>query len=318
MHTGEGEGQFMGRGLDFIGDVHGHATALVLLLERLGYRIVDKAWRHPSRIAIFVGDLIDRGPEQLRTVDIVRRMVESGAARCLMGNHEYNAIAWMTPHPHHPDEFLRAHNHRHHHQHKAFLAEVEGDASLHRDLIEWFARLPIWLELDGCRVVHACWDERQMELLRPHVDADGRLERSMLEHSMLKGSHEHQAIEVLLKGPEATLPPGVHFHDKYGHMRREVRLAWWNTAARSFRQAALLMKGLALEAIPDEPLPEKAMPKISSGGPVFFGHYWRTGQPQVLAPGFACVDYSAGRGDPLVAYRWDGEIELRSEKFVSS
>jgi hypothetical protein len=199
--TGESEGAIVERGLDLIGDVHGHATALVSLLERLGYRIDDDAWRHTSRTAIFVGDLIDRGPEQLRTVKTVRRMVETGAARCLMGNHEYNAIAWMTPHPHHPNDFLRAHNHRHHSQHKAFLAEAEGDVSQHRELIEWFAQLPIWLELDGCRVVHACWDERQMERRRPHVDADGRLKRSTLEHSMLKGSHEHLAIEVLLKGP---------------------------------------------------------------------------------------------------------------------
>lgn len=47
---------------DIIGDVHGHASALAALLTRLGYRETRGAWRHPDRQAIFVGDLIDRGP----------------------------------------------------------------------------------------------------------------------------------------------------------------------------------------------------------------------------------------------------------------
>lgn len=306
------------RGVDVVGDVHGHAAALDSLLARLGYQQCDGVWGHPTRLAVFVGDLIDRGPEQLRTVSIVRRMVEAGTARCLMGNHEYNAVAWLTPHPHHSDQFLRAHNSRHHHQHKAFLEEIEGTPEVHRELVEWFAQLPLWLDLNGCRVVHACWDERHMDMLAPHIDSEGRLARSVLEHSMLKGSHEHRAIEVLLKGPEATLPPGVHFHDKDGHLRREVRLAWWDIEATTFRDAALPMKGLDLAAIPNEPLPASALPVISRGGPVFFGHYWRTGIPHPQTLNIACVDYSAGRGEPLVAYRWDGEAELLPEKFVSS
>ena len=49
-------------------------------------------WSHPKRVAIFVGDLIDRGPEQLGTLKLVRDMVEMGNARVVMGNHEFNAI----------------------------------------------------------------------------------------------------------------------------------------------------------------------------------------------------------------------------------
>lgn len=305
-------------GIDIVGDVHGYAAALDSLLAKLDYQLHDGTWRHPTRLAVFVGDLIDRGPEQLRTVSIVRRMVEAGTARCLMGNHEYNAVAWLTPHPHHPDEFLRAHNSKHHQQHKAFLREVESTPEVHRELVEWFARLPLWMDLHGCRVVHACWDERHMDRLAPHVDSEGRLGRSVLEHSMRKGSLEYQAIEVLLKGPEATLPPGVHFHDKDGNIRREVRLAWWDTTAKTFRDAALSMKGLDLATIPNETLPASALPVISRGGPVFFGHYWLTGTPHPQTPNIACVDYSAGRGEPLVAYRWDGETELLPEKFFSS
>jgi uncharacterized protein YecE (DUF72 family) len=52
---------------DIIGDVHGHATELVALLRRLGYAERQGAWRHPDRTAVFVGDLIDYGDEQLST-----------------------------------------------------------------------------------------------------------------------------------------------------------------------------------------------------------------------------------------------------------
>jgi hypothetical protein len=45
---------------------------------------------------------------------------------------------------------------------------------------------------------------------------------------------------------------------------------------------------------------------------VIFGHYWFTGTPAVISPRVACVDYSAAKDGPLVAYRWDGESELSS------
>ena len=80
-----------------IGDVHGEFEKLVALLNHLGYREQAGTFRHPGRTAIFVGDLVDRGPKQLATVDLVRRMVEAGSALCIMGNHEFNAIAWVTP-----------------------------------------------------------------------------------------------------------------------------------------------------------------------------------------------------------------------------
>ena len=52
--------------------------------------------------------------------------------------------------------------------------------------------------------------------------------------------------------------------------------------------------------------------------PVFLGHYWLTGEPTPLEQHVACLDYSvAMRGGKLVAYRWNGEQELREDAFVS-
>ncbi len=54
---------------DIIGDIHGHADALKALLSDLGYRERDGTWRRPDRQAIFLGDFIDRGPEQVESVE---------------------------------------------------------------------------------------------------------------------------------------------------------------------------------------------------------------------------------------------------------
>ena len=59
---------------DIIGDVHGHADALSALLDKMGYVHSRGAFRHPSRTAVFVGDLIDRGPANIEASLMVRRM----------------------------------------------------------------------------------------------------------------------------------------------------------------------------------------------------------------------------------------------------
>jgi protein phosphatase len=78
---------------DIIGDVHGCFDELQELLSRLDYEIANEAdsWRVTAptgRKAIFVGDLVDRGPRIPATLKLVMGMVESGAALCVPGNHD--------------------------------------------------------------------------------------------------------------------------------------------------------------------------------------------------------------------------------------
>jgi hypothetical protein len=94
-------------GYDIIGDVHGNLAKFEELLRQLGYVEGSGAFQHPERQAVFVGDLIDRGDENLRVVALVRAMVESGAARVIMGNHEFNAIAYATDDPADPGKGVR-------------------------------------------------------------------------------------------------------------------------------------------------------------------------------------------------------------------
>ncbi|MGK5729538.1 polynucleotide kinase-phosphatase [Streptomyces sp. URMC 124] len=77
---------------DIIGDIHGCSSELETLLSRLGY--ADGV--HPEgRTAVFVGDLVDRGPDSPGVLRRVMGMVASGNALCVPGNHENKLGRWL-------------------------------------------------------------------------------------------------------------------------------------------------------------------------------------------------------------------------------
>jgi hypothetical protein len=300
---------------DVIGDVHGQYDKLIALLRHMGYAESAGAWRHPDRTAIFVGDLIDRGPKQLATIQLVRAMVDAGSAQCVMGNHEFNAIAWVTPDPEHPGKYLRDHHKPgNREQHQAFLDVVEG-THWQKEITAWFGSLPLWLDYPGVRIVHACWHQPSIDLLRQAMGSSQRLTDEMILLGSRKGHPIYEAIEVVCKGLEVELPAGTSFTDKEGKVRREVRVRWWQEDLSTYRIAAIVPPG-DMAVIPDEPMPAEWQRYHYAGPPVLFGHYWFTGTPRVIAPRFACLDYSAARDGPLVAYRFDDENELASEKMA--
>src|SRR5215470_2427964 len=75
---------------DIIGDVHGCYDELLVLLTQLGYeRSTGGGFKHPQgRKAVFVGDLVDRGPKIPETVVLVKQMVNAGHALYVPGNHD--------------------------------------------------------------------------------------------------------------------------------------------------------------------------------------------------------------------------------------
>ncbi|MEB8343101.1 polynucleotide kinase-phosphatase [Streptomyces endophyticus] len=77
---------------DIVGDIHGCASELEALLGKLGY----VGGEHPEgRTAVFVGDLVDRGPDTPGVLRRVMGMVEAGTALCVPGNHENKLGRWM-------------------------------------------------------------------------------------------------------------------------------------------------------------------------------------------------------------------------------
>lgn len=304
---------------DIIGDIHGQADKLHALLAHMGYENRCGAYRHQNRTAIFVGDFIDRGPLQLSSVMTVRRMVDAGSAQAVMGNHEFNAIAWLTPDPADDGEYLRprdgARGQKNRRQHAAFLKEVEGNPALHQEIIDWFMTLPLWLDLTGVRVVHACWHAEYMNALRPFLTLQNQLTPELMVSASRPGSMEFLTVEGLTKGLDVRLPDGHSFDDNDGHTRRDVRIRWWESKATTYRDLALMPDDLRIR-LPALPLENDSRSQYDNAKPVFFGHYWMTGTPTLQTPTAACVDYSAAKDGPLVAYRWDGEPALNNHNFV--
>ena len=299
---------------DVIGDIHGQYEKLLALLKTLGYRKVGGAFRHPEgRQAVFVGDFIDRGPLQEEVLDAVRRMVEAGSGRAVMGNHEWNAIGYATL-ADDGSSHCRPRIDKNTRQHREFLEQVGLDSEAHRQWVRWFAQLPPFLDLGGIRVCHAWWNLSSIDCLSSNM-RDGRLSEAFLRDSFAKGTAANLAVEAVTKGLELKLPAGTSIVDHEGQQHHEIRLRWWDCTATTYARAALV-PAEQNDQLPLDRLPDEVELGLESEVPVFVGHYWLTGSPRVQDARMAVLDYSAAREGPLVAYRWEGEPELCDDSLV--
>ncbi len=126
---------------DIVGDVHGCCDELEQLLKELGYEPgAAGAYTHPAgRRAVFVGDLVDRGPRIVATVRLVQAMVDAGSALCVPGNHDMKLV-----------RKLRGRDVRVSHGLERTLAELDSLSEAERDRIRDF--------LDGL-VSHYVFDD---------------------------------------------------------------------------------------------------------------------------------------------------------------
>lgn len=306
-------------GYDLIGDIHGHADALEFLLKKLGYAQSSTGYFHPHRKVLFLGDYIDRGPKISRTIDLVRDMVDGGNANAIMGNHEFNAIAFHTLEPEDSDKSLRPRSIKNIRQHLETLNQL-NDSQL-RKAIEWFRSLPLWLEVTDvhgnvCRTVHACWDDQEMATIEKHQKMSDGFDRQFLINGCDPQNELCRAIENVLKGKEVCLPEGEFFLDKDGHKRTSFRSRWFAVPGATYSEYAL-QESLDCKMELTEELRNAARAYPKSSPPVFVGHYWLEPKtPKRLAENVACLDYSVAKGGFLCAYRWDGEQEIDDSKFI--
>jgi len=194
--------------VDIIGDVHGEIEVMESLLAHLGYD--QDGVSAEGRRLVFLGDLMDRGPDSPAVIDKVMRLVSEGNAHCLMGNHELNLLlgrplpgnGWfIQPNPvEKPGEFN----------------SKRVDPEKIEDYLQFFASLPIVLENDSLRLVHACWH-------RPSV---ARLRRDMALNKSVTDLYRQYEIDVRKKLNDAEL---AHMVDEE-NMFYSVKLAdpAWN------------------------------------------------------------------------------------------
>jgi len=283
---------------DVIPDLHADADRLENTLSNLD-----------GAPLAFLGDFIDAGPAVARpddraVLERVRGLVEQGA-QAVMGNHELNAILF-----HHPDQ-LRPDTPRNRAQHRSFIETFGIGTPESRQWTDWFLTLPLWLDLGGLRLVHACWSRPDIAIIAERRP-DGRLRPEDLAEIAAESTAFGRAVKVVTSGPEATLPLGVAFHDNGGHRRTQMRVAWWRSDADTWREAALSVPDP--DNLPDTLLPAGVLAEIypDDAPPVLVGHYKMTGTPHASGTA-ACLDYPA----IPCAYRWRGEAVLEAGNIIT-
>ena len=306
------------RSYDLIGDVHGCARALERLLSGLGYRRLGGVWRHPERMALFLGDILDRGPHIREALHLVHDMVEAGEALCLMGNHEWYALGWTTPAlPGSGQAFAREHNPRHERLIRETLAQFEQYPGDWHDFLGWFQRLPLLADAGRFRLVHACWDAETIEQLR-RDHPDGRIDRAFVQQAGEPDSFAAHCMQRLLRGLDMPLPPGLTLTSHDGFIRTAFRTKFWEDAPETYGDIVFQPDALPEEVanLPLSNAQKAALLRYGEDEPLLFvGHYWCNGTPAPLRPNLACLDYSAVRRGKLVAFRLDQETRLEPSKF---
>lgn len=297
--------------LDIVGDVHGEIDALLALLSRLG---VDVATNTVERPLVFVGDLVDRGPDSVAVVDVVRGLVDAGVATMVLGNHEMNALRGLKKEG---NGWLLGHDDGAWFGDEKRPFDSTAATPAWRDAaLAWFADRPLGLVRGDLRVVHACWHAegiaRLPEFGDPTILADafdtstrtelrqrGVVDKARRERAavgsiddatrrpsaelpfyaaLTVAQHARNPVRAMTSGLEHAVP-----HSEYtflgGKWRVTARSPWWDRW--------------------DEP------------AAVVVGHYWRTRfardhrKPDIWGdvPRFGwggprqnvfCVDYSAG------------------------
>lgn len=263
----------------------------------------------------FLGDFIDAGkavqrPADLQVLELARTLISDGKAVGVMGNHELNAILFHAKDQN--GEPLRQHSPKNKKQHQSFIDEFGVGTAMALEWTDWFLQaLPLWRELDGLRLVHACWSDAKIEEVRRRRP-DGFLKREDLQEIADESTAFGLAVKALVTGPEVSLPRGYSFHDFHGNERKEVRLAWWNADAKTWPEATLSVPN-PLE-LPQDAMPSGAKSEIyqADAPPVLVGHYKMSGVPRIEHERASSIDYP---GAPCV-YHWSGGNRLNATDLV--
>jgi hypothetical protein len=261
--------------IDVVGDVHGEIDALEDLLRVLGY--VGRGDHADGRRLVFIGDLCDRGPDSPAVVRRVRDLLEAGTAQCLLGNHELNVLrgarkeanGWF---------FEDDHDRRN----GVFVdCRAPADDDERRDILRFFASLPLALESDDLRLVHACWDDDRIEELRDESGAASAVELYRLyaarSEDRAKALGRHREAEALLqrygsclhdRNARVPMLEPLAERDVDYQMSNPVRVLTSGTEHRAERPFFMAGKWRMVQR-------GEWWQQYEADTPVIFGHYWR-------------------------------------------
>lgn len=300
--------------IDIIGDIHGEYDALCTLLELLGYG-PDGA--HPEgRRLVFIGDFCDRGPDSPAVISKAQAFVEAGHAFAVLGNHEINLLrddpkagsGWYFAERRDSDQVDFA----------PFVSATQVQRSTFR---EFFLALPLVLEREDIRIVHAAWFDDCVDAVRhipcaEVVSAFDRWEQQALarvaQERLVEAKAQEEKDWPYSLEDETQRPPFLPAHarlDVIEQNQNPIKVLTSGVEREAAEPFYTSGKWRFAERIPwwndyEHPIP------------VVFGHYWRRvhevdrstvgkSDPDLFAgiPPFAwhgkqqnafCIDYSVG------------------------
>ncbi|MFT5442531.1 MAG: hypothetical protein ACI8W3_001575 [Myxococcota bacterium] len=260
--------------LDIVGDIHGELTALTSLLKKLGY---DDLGRHPEkRKLVFLGDLVDRGPDSPGVLRAVMRLVEAGNAQCIAGNHELNAVR------NEPGKKRSGEGWWYGHDEDEYSYVQVDPYEKERSFLPFLRSLPGALEREDLRVVHACWSEPSIEKLR---SADSVIDAFNKEAAALKpeleelgnvlkaiwNSKEWTPGAIRNKEQKLNLIPELARYDELNQIGNAIKVATSGIERAAQDSFYASGKWRMVERVP--------WWHDYSGPPVVVGHYWRRYSP---------------------------------------
>lgn len=264
--------------LDIIGDLHGELPALHRLLKNLGYQ---QDGSHPGhRTLIFVGDYCDRGPDSPGTIDYVKYLINNNKALGILGNHEINLLiddvkdgsGWFFDQRFDSD--------------LPFYAPFQRAQPEKKENIRQFLRsLPLVLERNDLRIVHAAWNTRAVDEIRT-VETRNMLD--FFKKCDQKANEFAKNTGILQRYLEAKQKWKEKIEDSAAVIPLLTEYADYDLVQSRFNPIRLLTSGT--EAMADTPFFAGNRWRFSDRTPwwndyqdetpVIFGHYWRQLDPE--------------------------------------
>lgn len=301
---------------DIIGDVHGHADQLKSLLKKLGYKTANGYYIHPTRKAVFVGDFINRGPKIRETINLIRKMVENGSAYAVLGNHEMYAVLYYLRDT--EGKYYKKRIPKYQLQINQTLDEFAPYKEEFKSHLKWLRTLPMFLDFGDIRIIHACWDDGNIQMIKETL-TEPKLTKTILREIALNETKFSGIFWETCKGVEFQIPKDLLVFDDEGRPHRSFRMKWWiNPEGKTFKEISLESRfELPAYTIPSEIIQNRST--YPQNAPiVFFGHYCLKQCCGILTENLCCVDSCVTRTGKLLAYRWDGEKKLNNSNFVLS
>jgi hypothetical protein len=299
--------------IDIVGDIHGEIDALKDLLGHLGY---EADGVHPlGRRLVFIGDLTDRGPDSPALINFVAALVARELAQCVLGNHELNLLR-EAPKEGNGWFFEENHDHRK----KKFLDSRAISADRRAGVTEFLSRLPLALEREDLRLVHAAWHRMSIAAIRSSTASV--LDQYQKYHARAIGLGNDTGLAARAKAEEKQWGAGLSNPDVSVSMLPAV--AALDALYQDANPVRIMTSGL--ERIAETPFFASGKWRMVNRSrwwddyhedvPVIVGHYWRwptgssrdalsKGEPDLfdgLAPqqwfgarrNVYCVDFAVG------------------------